>query len=129
MTLNNAEFAEEFKKFTKHFALEVIRFCQYLPKTEESVILKRQLLRAATSTAANYRAACRARSGREFYSKISIVLEEADESLFWLELLEDAEIAKDDHCQPLKEKALKIIKIIARARKSSANANQQSKTL
>ena len=64
--------------------------CFALPKNVEGQVLGRQLLRAGTSVAANYRATCRARSHAEFISKMSVVLEEVDESSFWLELLADA---------------------------------------
>ncbi|PKV66560.1 four helix bundle protein [Pontibacter ramchanderi] len=80
--LPKEQFAELFRQRTKRLALDVIKFSKLLPKTEEATIMKRQLLRSATSVAATYRAACRARSSAEFYSKLSIVIEEADESLF-----------------------------------------------
>jgi len=74
---------------TKRFALEVIGFCEKLPKDETSRILARQLLRSGTSVGANYRAACRAKSKPAFVSKMGDVLEEADESGYWMELLTD----------------------------------------
>jgi four helix bundle protein len=70
------------KNRTKQFALTVIRLCRNLPPSPEQRIISRQLLRSATSVAANYRAVCRARSPADFVSKLGIVLEEADESLF-----------------------------------------------
>jgi len=75
---------------TKQFALQVIQFCERLPNDETSKILKRQLLRAGTSVGANYRAACRAKSKPAFISKMGDVLEEADESGYWTELLADS---------------------------------------
>ena len=72
---------------TKQFALQVIQFCERLPNDETSKILRRQLLRAGTSVGANYRAACRAKSKPAFISKMGDVLEEADESAYWIELL------------------------------------------
>src|ERR1041385_8269278 len=72
---------------TKQFALDVISFCERLPKDETSRILSRQLLRSGTSVGANYRAACRAKSKPTFISKMGDVLEEADESGYWIELL------------------------------------------
>jgi len=84
--------AETMKRRTKQFALLVIRLCRIVPRNEESRIICRQLLRSATSTAANYRAVCRARSHADFISKLGIVLEEIDESSFWLELLMEAGI-------------------------------------
>ncbi len=79
--------SEAMKNRTKNFALLVIRLCRTVPRTEESRIIWRQLLRSATSVAANYRAVCRARSTPDFTSKLGIVLEESDETLFWIELL------------------------------------------
>jgi four helix bundle protein len=96
--------AEAMKNRTKHFALLVIRLCRSLPSSQEQRIITRQLLRSATSVASNYRAVCRARSTPDFISKLGVVLEEADESLFWLELLVDAGIASSDRIElPLKE--------------------------
>ena len=75
---------------TKSFALQVIRYCERLPNDETSKVLKRQLLRAGTSVGANYRAACRAKSKPAFISKMGDVLEESDESGYWIELLVDS---------------------------------------
>src|SRR5204863_8911792 len=85
----------------RRFALVVIRTCRMIPRNEESRIVCRQLLRSATSVAANYRSVCRARSSADFISKMGIVLEEADESLFWLELLVDANITPQQKIVPL----------------------------
>ncbi len=85
---------EELKLRTKQFALRVIKLVETLPKNKIGDVLGKQLLRSATSVEANYRAACRARSKADFISKIAIV-EEADESLFWLELI--AESRLDEH--------------------------------
>ena len=75
---------------TKQFALRVIKFCEGLPKDETGKTLGRQLLRSGCSVGANYRAACRAKSKADFISKMGTVLEEADESAYWIELLQDA---------------------------------------
>ena len=88
--MNKSEFVELFKKRTKQLFLDVILMYDSMRKTDSTRIIGRQLIRSATSTAANYRAACIARSQRDFFSKISIVVEEADETLFWLEMLRDA---------------------------------------
>jgi len=85
---------EELKLRTKQFALRVIKLVEALPKNKIGDVLGKQILRSATSVAANYRAACRARSKADFISKIAIV-EEADESFFWLELI--AESRLDEH--------------------------------
>ena len=78
---------QDLQNRTKKFALDIIRFCESLPKDETTRILSRQLLRSGTSVGANYRAACRAKSKPAFISKIADVLEEADESGYWIELL------------------------------------------
>jgi four helix bundle protein len=95
---------EAMKHRTKQLALVIIRLSRTLPPSPEARIIARQLLRSATSVAANYRAVCRARSTADFTSKLGLVLEEADETLFWLELLVDAEIARPDQVNmPLDE--------------------------
>jgi four helix bundle protein len=96
--------SEAMKHRTKQLALVIIRLSRTLPQSPEARIIARQLLRSATSMAANYRAVCRARSTADFTSKLGLVLEEADETLFWLELLVDAEIARPDQViMPLDE--------------------------
>jgi four helix bundle protein len=77
----------EFKQRTKQLALRVIRLIEALPHCQTSGVIGKQLLRSATSVGANYRSACRARSTAEIIAKLGIVEEEADESLYWLELL------------------------------------------
>lgn len=83
---------KELQDRTKRFAVQVIVLCRDLPPTIDAKRVGGQLIGAATSVAANYRAACRARSRSEFIAKLGIVLEEADESLFWLELMVDAKL-------------------------------------
>lgn len=102
----------EMKQRTRKFALDTIMFIQSLPKDMTSAHIGRQLLRSATSVAANYRAACRARSAAEMCSKLGIVEEEADESQFWLELLEDAHCASGDELVALKGESEEILKIV-----------------
>jgi four helix bundle protein len=96
--------SDTMKRRTKQLALVVIRLSRTLPQSPEARIIARQLLRSATSVAANYRAVCRARSTADFTSKLGLVLEEADETLFWLELLVEAEIVRPDQVNmPLDE--------------------------
>jgi four helix bundle protein len=78
---------EEFKRRTQDYALQVITAVENLPRTRTADVIGRQLLRSATSVGANYRAACRAKSSADFVAKMGIVEEEADECLYWLELL------------------------------------------
>jgi len=102
---------EDLRKRTKQFAIRIIRLFRSLPKTDEARVIGRQLLRAATSVAANYRAVCRARSRADFTAKLGIVLEETDESLFWLELLGDIGIIKKSKLALLMEEADELIRI------------------
>ena len=83
---------QEFKNRTKQIALRVIRLVESLPNTSSANIIGKQLLRSATSVGANYRAACRGKSTADVLQKLAIVEEEADESLYWLELLIESEI-------------------------------------
>ena len=96
---------------TKQFALETIKFCEGLPKDETSRILGRQLLRSSTSVGANYRAAHRAKSKPDFISKMGTVLEEADESGYWIELLSDAGKVDPATSAPLRQEADELVAI------------------
>lgn len=88
-----------------------IRLCQSLPRSQASTVITRQLLRSATSVGANYRAVCRARSTADFVSKPGIVLEEADETLFWLELLIESGAARPDKTTALLKEADELVAI------------------
>lgn len=113
------KYRDELKQRTKLFALRIIKLYQSLPKTTETHIIGKQLLRSATSIAANYRAACRARSNSEYYSKISIVIEETDETMFWLEILWETNIVKQERLQDLYNENEEILKIMVISRKNS----------
>jgi len=117
--MNKIEFVESIKKRTKQLAVKIIIFYNNLNKTDSTIIIGKQLIRSVTSTAANYRAACLSRSKKEFYSKISIVVEEADETLFWLEILKDSKLAKMENLNPLINESLEIVKIVSKARKNT----------
>jgi len=105
-------------KRTNEFALIIIRFFQMLPRTDEAKILGKQLLRAATSVAANYRAANRSRSKQEFYAKLCIVVEECDESLFWLELLTESGITTREKSDAISKEAEELLRIFSASRKT-----------
>jgi four helix bundle protein len=105
----------EMKKRTKQFALRVIRLVRELPKGDEARIIGQQLLRSGTSVGANYRALCRARSDREFVSKAGVVVEEADESAFWMELIVEAELMSSKRVSLLLQECNEILAIIAAA--------------
>ena len=117
-TTGKMDFIENFKLRTKKFVVDNIKLFKILPKTEEAKIIGRQLLRSSSSVGANYRAACRARSKAEFHSKLSIVVEEADESVFWMEILIEAEILKTEQIEILMNEANEILKVVAKARKT-----------
>ncbi len=123
--IDRIEFAEAFKKRTKKFVVDNIKFFRTLPKTEEAKIIGRQLLRSSSSVGANYRAACRARSKAEFHSKLSTVVEESDESVFWMEILIEAEIVDQKSITHLLNEGNEILKIVSVSRKTvSSNKNQ-----
>ncbi len=88
-------FVEEFKKRTKKFGVDAILFCNSLKSSKASSVVTYQLVKSATSVGAYYRAACRGRSEAEFFSKICIVVEESDESVFWLEVIHDSNMSTD----------------------------------
>ena len=96
---------------TKQFALQIIKFCEGLAKDDTSRILSRQLLRSGTSVGANYRAACRAKSKPTFISKMGDVLEEADESGFWIELLTESGKVDEKKTAPLLDEANQLVAI------------------
>jgi four helix bundle protein len=104
---------------TKKFALDVIRLCIRLPQKQKFWIIQRQLMRSATSVGANYRSACRAKSKPDFIAKLSIVEEEADESVYWLELLEELEMSQDKELQRLKDEANQLVAIVVASKKTA----------
>lgn len=97
---------------TKAFAVRVIRLVERMPRRRSADVIGRQLLRCATSVAANYRAACRARSRKEFVSKLGIVEEEADEAVFWIQLIAETGIIKPLLLEPLEKEAEQILAIM-----------------
>jgi four helix bundle protein len=102
---------EELKQRTKKFALRVIWLIQALPRSKTGDVIGQQLLRSATSVGANYRAACRAKSTADFISKMGTVEEEADESLYWMELLVEAGLVKAEQLKPLMQEADELVAI------------------
>lgn len=110
---------DELKTKTKHFALSAVHASQLLPRNREADILGRQFLRSATSVAANYRAACRARSTSEFMSKLGIVEEEADETLLWVELLMEAKALSEDKGRELFDECEQILRMVVASIKTS----------
>ena len=114
---------------TKQFAPRVIKLVGELPRTIEGRAIASQLMRSGTSVAANYRAACRARSKPEFIAKLGTVEEEADERAFWLELIIDAGLISESKIRPLLSEASEIVAIMASSKKTAAKsqiANRKS---
>ena len=105
--------AEAMKRRTKQFALRVLRVSKALPKSEEGRVIGRQMLRSGTSVGANYRAVCRARSRKEFASKMNVVVEETDETAFWLELLIEGGIMRSARLDPLLAEANELLAIFS----------------
>jgi len=110
---------QELRDRTKQFAYRIIRLFRALPRSPEAQVVGKQLLRSATVVAANYRATNRSRSQADFVSKISVVLEEADESLFWLECLRDNEIIRADLLTGLCREAEELVCIFAASRETA----------
>lgn len=111
-------YREELKARLRRFALNLIELSKQTSFNSESKVLMNQLLRSGTSVYANYRAACRARSKAEFFSKLSIVVEEADETEMWLELVIASKVNESDLAKSLYNESLEILKIMSKARKS-----------
>lgn len=113
----------ELKYRTKNIALRIMRLVDRLPKTMTGNVIAKQILRSATSVGANYRAACRAKSRADFIYKLKIVEEEADETLYWLELIEEGKLLESNLLQDLKKDVNSLVAIlvttIKTARKNS----------
>jgi len=113
--------ADELKLRTKRFALRVIKLVAALPKTIEGRAIANQLVRGGTSVAANYRAACRARSRSEFVAKMGLVFEEADETQLWLELIIESKLLPVKRVQSLFTEASELVAIFVATRKSASS--------
>ena len=108
--------AEVLKKRSKQFALDVLALVESLPRTVTTRTIGEQLIRSATGTAANYRAACRSRSDAEFIARIGVALEEADESAFWLEILSESGLTNNSTASRLLDEANQLSAIFAKSR-------------
>jgi four helix bundle protein len=109
----------EMKRRTKEFAKEIIRLCRKLPNNREGRLIGDQIFRSGTSVAANYRSACRARSKADFISKLSIVEEEADETLFWLEVINEMKIFHYEKLDILMKENDEILAIVVASLKTA----------
>jgi four helix bundle protein len=107
---------------TKKFALDIIKLVANLPNNRVGWTFTDQIVRSSTSVAANYRAVCRAKSDRDFISKMGTVLEEADETLFWLEMIEEAKVLVDEiELHKLKKEANELVSIFVASLKTVKN--------
>src|SRR5712691_10819269 len=125
--MRNAEWKGEvvpqvdLKDRTRAFALAMVQLVEEMPHGRTADVIARQLLRAGTSVGANYRAACRARSRREFVAKLGIVEEEADETQFWLDLVIARGFADTDRVMKLREEARQLVAIIVTSIRTARN--------
>ncbi len=111
---------DELRARTKQFALRIIRLWRTLPKQDDAQVIGRQLLRCGTSVGANYRAACLAKSGKDFLNKLRICQEEADECCYWIELLIESELFPAVKLNALLDEAQQLTAIMTAAAKTTS---------
>ena len=121
-------YAEKLKKRTKDFAIRIVKLYRALPNTGEAKVIGNQFLRSGTAIAANYRASCRARSNAEFIAKIGVVVEEADETVFWLEMLVDCEIFTESKMKDLIQEGNELLAIFAASQTTAKKNSPKYKT-
>jgi four helix bundle protein len=118
--MTNEEFNEVFRKRTRDFAVRVLKFLGTVPFNTATRIMSYQFGKSATSVGANYRAFCRGRSKNEKYAKICVVVEEADESIYWLYLFDATGYGNKIELNWLSNEALEILKVTAKTKSSLA---------
>lgn len=109
-----------FKYRTKQLGLAVIRLVEKLPRTQLAKVVCDQILRSSLSVGANYRAVCRAKSDKDFISKMKIVEEECDETVYWLEIMEEAHLLSESDIVPLKKEANELVAMIVASIKTKS---------
>jgi four helix bundle protein len=114
---------DDLRDRTKKFAVRIVRLYQALPGRTDAWVLGKQLLRSGTSVAANYRAACRGRSKAEFIAKLGTVAEEADETVFWLEMLVDCEIVPSAKIGPILKESRELAAIFSASQRTARMGN------
>ena len=117
--MNSLDKAAELKTRTKSFPIRIVNLFRSLPRSPDAQTLGKQLLRSATSVGANYRAVCRTRSQAEFIAKMGIVVEEADETVFWLELLGETGVVRQERTQDLLKEANELVRIFGASLRTS----------
>ena len=123
--MHTLERAAELKGRTKSFAIRIVTLFRSLPRSPDAQTLGKQLLRSGTSVAANYRAVCRSRSRAEFIAKMGVVMEEADESVFWLELLSETGVVKAERAKNLLEEANELVAIFGASLRTAKDGSQR----
>jgi four helix bundle protein len=123
-SLNSLQKAAALKQRTKAFAIRIVKLFRSLPHTPDAQTLGKQVLRSGTSVAANYRAVCRARSKAEFIAKMGIVQEEADETVFWLELLTETDVLSTDRTKDLLKEANELLAVFGASLRTSKQGFQ-----
>ena len=119
--MNSLDKVAELRRRTKSFAIRIVNLFRSLPRSPDAQTLGKQLLRSGTSVGANYRAVCRARSQAEFIARMGIVVEEADESVFWLELLGETGVISPTRTQDLLKEANELVRIFGASLRTSKN--------
>jgi four helix bundle protein len=114
---------EELTERTKKFAHRCVKLAMALPETSLGRHIRAQVIRCSTSVAANYRATCLSQSKPSFTAQLSIVLEEADETAFWLEFIIDENLLRENLIRPLLQEAEELTKIFAASRKTASTNN------
>ena len=112
---------DQLKGRTKMFSIMVINLVEKMPSTISTRVVLNQIVKSATSVGANYRAVCRARSDREFVAKMNVVLEEADETLFWLEIIIDKEWLNKSDVEPIWKEGNELTAIFVSSLKTINN--------
>ena len=115
---------KDLQERTKQFGLRVVRLVDSLPKRKSATVIGGQLLRSATSVGANYRAACKGRSRADFIAKLGIALEEADESLYWIEMLQGAQLIPEPKIASLIDEAKQLVAILTASQKTARGNNR-----
>jgi len=106
------DFNQIFRERTKRFSIEIIKTVSELPYSDAISIIRKQIIRSSTSVASNYRAVCRARSEKEKFAKICIVVEEIDETQFWLEIITELEYIENKKLLPLSTECEELVKVM-----------------
>lgn len=120
----------ELKERMKRFALRILKMVDSLPRTYSGVAIAKQIVRSGTSPGANYRAACLAKLHKDFVNKLKIVEEELDETIYWIELIIDAELIPERKMRPLYGEAVELLKIIVSSiNTSKRNLNNSASSL